>query len=211
MPQAVFYVNVVFLAAYSIVAPDAIFGAVERVFINAPHAIRKRAGGLRTIREADARNGGDLDVEARRVHTQKARARRQPSTLLKFTGNHHDCIATPSPLFTDSVEKAAESPVQNSKERAKCGLPTALHNSVGGLPQLLHPLYLAEIGHILSSGFCAVAQDSLHFPHALLTFDRGFDCRNQDVATHANVWTYGRARLQRIALRSHRGRAAVSR
>jgi hypothetical protein len=36
------------IAAYSIVAPDAIFGAVERVFINAPHAIRERALELRS-------------------------------------------------------------------------------------------------------------------------------------------------------------------
>jgi len=35
------------IAAYSIVAPDAIYGDVERVFINTPHAIRERAAGLR--------------------------------------------------------------------------------------------------------------------------------------------------------------------
>jgi len=36
------------IAAYSIVAPDAIYGDVERVFINTPHAIRERAAGLRS-------------------------------------------------------------------------------------------------------------------------------------------------------------------
>jgi hypothetical protein len=36
------------VAAYSLVAADAIFGAVERVFVNAPHAIRERAVELRS-------------------------------------------------------------------------------------------------------------------------------------------------------------------
>jgi hypothetical protein len=36
------------IAAYSIVAPDAIFGDVERVFVGAPHAIRERAVELRS-------------------------------------------------------------------------------------------------------------------------------------------------------------------
>jgi hypothetical protein len=57
---------------------------------------------------------------------------RQPSTLLKFTSDEPAAVAMRWGLFTDSVEKAAESSVQNSKERAKCGLLSALHNSVGG-------------------------------------------------------------------------------
>ena len=36
------------IAAYSIVAPEAIYGGVERVFVNGPHAIRARAAGLRS-------------------------------------------------------------------------------------------------------------------------------------------------------------------
>jgi hypothetical protein len=91
---------------------------------------------------------------------------RQLLMLVKFTSDELAFSATPFALFTVSVEKAAESPVQKSKERAKCGLRSALHNSVGGFCQLLHPLHLAEIRHILSSSFCAVAQDRLHFPHA---------------------------------------------
>jgi hypothetical protein len=42
-------------------------------------------------------------------------------------------LRTPVLLFTDSAENAAERPVQNSNQRAKCALLTALHNYVGAL------------------------------------------------------------------------------
>jgi hypothetical protein len=53
--------------------------------------------------------------------------------LVEFSGATGHVVATSFSLFTDSAENAAERPVKNSKERAECGLLTALHNYVGGL------------------------------------------------------------------------------
>jgi hypothetical protein len=87
--------------------------------------------------------GGDLDREFLYVAGDpNSLLAQRPGTYQMQAGENVTSDETAyftasSVLFTDSAENAAERPVKNSKERAECGLLTALHNSVGVLRQLI--------------------------------------------------------------------------